>query len=352
MSKDPTAVASDQAPSRASWIVRLGWRVKRARRRALFLVVRGLVLFPMSLLPLGPARRLGSFLGGVAHALSGKSRERTREHLRIAFQKEKGESFVRITSRDVFRNLGRVGAESLVLDRLGPAWIPRLVSAVEGEQHLELLRGPGPGAIVLTPHFGQFELLAAWFYGQADGVVVERRSRGSAFAEYIRERRARLGIVAVDQSESPRKLLRLLADGKSVGLLPDQDIDRLPGIFVPFFGRDAYTTTAPASLARAAGSPLIPACARWDGTGYRVIIDDPIFVSKTADREADVLAGTLAWSRAIEEIIRRDPAQWAWMHQRWKTTPARLEDKRRRREERRARGAGTLSDLPRREARA
>ena len=116
-------------------------------------------------------------------------------------------------------------------------------------------------------------------------------------------------------------------------MLPDQDVDKVGGIFVPFFGREAYTPTGPASLARAARVPIIPFFMIWMGRKYRVRIGRPIVVPHTERKKEDLLEGTLLWSKVFEEVIRAHPDQWVWIHRRWRTTPERLEERRKRRAE-------------------
>jgi Kdo2-lipid IVA lauroyltransferase/acyltransferase len=134
--------------------------------------------------------------------------------------------------------------------------------------------------------------------------------------------RRRFGMEIVYQDESPRKLLRALRDGKIVALLADQDVPRLDGVFVPFFGRPAYTPTGPAALAVASGAELVLAhTLRVGRDRHRLVVTEPIAFDRS-DRDRAILEGTRAWCAMLERVIREHPEQWVWMHRRWRTAPA------------------------------
>ncbi len=313
--------------------MRLIWKVKRARRKALFFVFRT-VVFPLSYLPLSALRRVGIAAGWIGFHLLSRPRKTASENLKIAFGDEATPTFRRNVVRRMFCGFGRIMGESVAFDRLGQDRVNELVLGSSGFEHVERLMAEGRGGVIATPHFGNFELFASWCFLRSDGVVIERRSKGSPFTAYIRRRRDRLGLKTVDQASSPRHLLRTLTSGNFIGVLPDQDMDTLAGMFVPFFEKDAFTTTAPAFLARSAKVPIVPAFMIWDGHGYHACFKPPLEVPRTGDKVADLLQGTRAWSKVFESVIREHPEQWAWIHKRWKTTPAGLQEKKDRRRKR------------------
>ncbi len=93
------------------------------------------------------------------------------------------------------------------------------------------------------------------------------------------------------------------------------------GVPAPFFGRDALTTPVPASLALKMGSALVPvSCVRLDGAHFRMTIHPPITIKPSGNNERDVLALTAKMNAKIEEVVRKRPSQWLWVHRRW-TTP-------------------------------
>jgi len=112
-----------------------------------------------------------------------------------------------------------------------------------------------------------------------------------------------------------REALKLLKGGGHIGMLVDQKQDE--GIAVPFFGRDAMTTTAPATFARRLDLPIGAArVVRLKGAYFRVFVEE-VAVEKTGDMEADIAATTRRISAMIERWIREHPEQWFWVHRRW-----------------------------------
>jgi KDO2-lipid IV(A) lauroyltransferase len=116
--------------------------------------------------------------------------------------------------------------------------------------------------------------------------------------------------------------LRAFKRGEAVGILMDQNMMADEGAFVPFFGRPACTTTAPARLARRAGVPIVLGLVIWDSElrKYRLRFD-PVDWIKRDIAEDEILANTANFTRLIENYVRRYPDHWLWVHRRWKTRP-------------------------------
>ena len=120
--------------------------------------------------------------------------------------------------------------------------------------------------------------------------------------------------------ESPKKLLRVLKNGGMIGILADQDVDSVDGVFVKFFGHDAFTPVAPVKIALATGAKIVPAfVVRKSDNSYRFVAEKPMTLSSSGDKEADVKRYTQEWTDTLEKHIRKDPEQWVWVHKRWKT---------------------------------
>jgi KDO2-lipid IV(A) lauroyltransferase len=122
-----------------------------------------------------------------------------------------------------------------------------------------------------------------------------------------------------------RAIIRTLRGGKALGLLVDQDVD-VQGVFVPFFGRLAYTPRAAADLALRFRAPVVVATIHRLGPrardGHRLEMTEIPFDADAPDREAEVVRLTGACTAALEAAIRRHPEEWVWMHERWKRRPA------------------------------
>jgi KDO2-lipid IV(A) lauroyltransferase len=121
-----------------------------------------------------------------------------------------------------------------------------------------------------------------------------------------------------------RAIIKVLKGGGGLGMLVDQDTD-IQGVFVPFFGRLAHSARAPADLALRFGSPiLMGTCHRRGphaGDGLQLEFSEIPYDPDAPDREAEVIRITAACQAVLEDAIRRFPADWVWMHDRWRTQP-------------------------------
>ncbi|MEL7369022.1 MAG: lysophospholipid acyltransferase family protein [Myxococcota bacterium] len=177
--------------------------------------------------------------------------------------------------------------------------------------------GEGAGAILVTGHIGNWELLAQRIVAEGiDGVTVVRSAPNPYIGRWLARIRAEGGIEAIGRGtrSTPRAVLAALRRGALVGLLIDQKTD-LPSVEVPFFGRPAPTPIAAAALALRKGCPIVVATIQRGSAGRH-----RIHVARL-ERHADdgVREVTARLSKALENAIRQAPEQWIWLHDRWNT---------------------------------
>lgn len=273
------------------------------------------------ILPRKGAIRIGETLGAIQFRLDGGRRRRTLDNLRAAYAGEKSEAELADIARRCFRHFGRIGAEAMTFRTLGPRSVGTLIR-YEGLEHLREAYGRGKGVLVVSGHFGNWELVAlmqgwigfplALITRPLDNATLERR---------LAEIRSLSGNTVVHRQGAVRAMLQSLRRGIGVAIVIDQDA-KDTGIFVPFFGRLASTTPTPALVALRTGAPIVPVFAvpRADG-GYDICYEPPIPEPNTGDREADVRELTLRMTEALERWVRRYPHLWSWMHRRWRTRP-------------------------------
>lgn len=295
---------------------------KKIYRYPLYLLVRG-AAWLLGLIPRPVMLPLARGLGRFGFAVVLRQRNKALANLRTAFGAEKNETEIRGIAREVFENLAETGADLLQFGRLTPEKFARIVDTVEAETVYRRVLGEGNGLISLTAHIGNWEFLAAAMAARGfQGGVLARRIYYDRYNNWIVGLRARAGVPTLYRDDPPKKLFQILRDGKIIGLLPDQDIDSLKSIFVPFFGRPAYTIVAPAKLSIATGAPILPNfLIRTGGGRYRIVLGDLIRPDPSENRDEAVENMTRAWMQACEKVIRAYPGQWAWMHNRWKTRP-------------------------------
>lgn len=278
--------------------------------------LRGIALF----LPRRIGVRLGGSLGGLAFYILRRERYRALKHIELALGNEyEPDELVRIIKVS-FRNLGKNLFEVLKLSRLTRAEVDRMVE-ISGEECLKEAIARGRGVIFITGHLGNWELLAVAVAMRFPLSVVAAPIYDPQLEEVLVRLRKLHSIETVirGQPHSLRRLLTKLQKGGVVGMLMDQDT-RVDGIVVPFFGRGAYTPTGPAILAlRTGAAAVIGHIYRQSDNRHKIIVQGPLHLITTGDREADIQANTARFTQVIEEFVRNYPEQWVWMHERWKT---------------------------------
>jgi Kdo2-lipid IVA lauroyltransferase/acyltransferase len=274
------------------------------------------------LIGIDAASALGGFIG--RHIYSHLPTANTaRQNLKAAYP-DKTPDEIEAIVRQVCDNLGRVVGEYSHLDKmtLGPG--QRI--EIDGTEYADAAIAAGKGVMFISGHLANWEAMpiAAAHLGYEGGLVY-RPPNNPYVARWITKQRGVRGPAEqiTKGAQGTRRIFTLLRRGKSIFMLVDQKT--YEGVPVPFFGRDALTTSAPASLALKMGSALLPtSCKRVNGAHFRMTINPPVTFTPTGDAEADVLALTAKITAAVETMVRKDPAQWLWTHHRW-TTPRDIE---------------------------
>jgi KDO2-lipid IV(A) lauroyltransferase len=279
-----------------------------------------------ALVPLGlvvawlPARLglwVGARLGDLGWAALPGRRAVALENLARAFPERAAAELARI-GRDSFRHLGMNFVESCVFFFRPPARLLSRVS-IDGVQKLEAADALGRGILLLTAHYGNWELLAASHALTRFPLSVVMRPLDSPAFDSILERfRSRSGVELITKRRALPDIVHALRRRRMVGILLDQNASRREGVFVPFFGVPASTSKGMALIALRTGAPVLPVFIRRRPDGRHVVhAGAPVPVPP----DGDVGAFTRAFNEAIEEAIRQAPEQWFWLHRRWKTRP-------------------------------
>lgn len=261
-------------------------------------------------------------MGECAFFLANAQRRKAINNLRLAFGSEKSGREIRSIARGVFRNLGENLFEILNSSKFTSRNIDRYVR-VKGLGIVEKVLSQKRGFIVLSAHFGNWELLAGYFGLKKYPVnVLARRLRYEKYDRWLNGLRSGMGVNVIMRDESAKTILKLLKEGQSIAILADQDISSLDGVFVDFFGRQAFTPTAPVALALATAVPIIPMFIVREKDGHTIYVEEPLELDITGNKDIDIKVNTQKWSKVIEFYIRKYPSQWVWIHERWKTEPA------------------------------
>lgn len=290
----------------------------KLRRYYLYYIGRAAALI-FTLIPLKAGLSIASALGALVFNILPRYRNLTIDNLRAAFGSEKSEAELRDIAKRVFQNLGKNAVELVNLPRLSKEDVRKYVR-IANRERLDAAYAKGKGIIVLTAHLGSWEMMAAALRDyDCPGVTIGRRIYFKKYDEYLNYIRKSHDVEVIYRDDSPRKMLKTLKQNWIVGIVADQDVDSVDGVFVNFFGRQAYTPAGPVGLARASGAVLLPVFIIREKCGHTLFIDEPIELRDTGDKEADLIYNTQKWSNVVESYIRKYPEQWVWMHRRWKT---------------------------------
>jgi KDO2-lipid IV(A) lauroyltransferase len=306
-----------EAPPRRRTLWRRFRRATRGPRNAVLARLLYWVARSFGALPVPVALALGRTLGTVAHAVLGRPRRFALAHMALAFP-ELDEAARRALVRETFRHAGQSYAELGVYPKLAR---DLEYVRIEGDA-LDVALARGGGAIVITGHVGNWELLAATIARRGTPLtVVARRVRDAHFDALITRFRGDAGM-SVLLRDDPRFLSQVrdaLAQNRVVALLIDQD-SRGGGVFVPFFGRPAHTPPGAAILALRTKAPVVSVFIHRRPGGGHTIVFDAIPIEPGAG-PGRVTALTAQFTAAIEAAIRRSPAEWVWWHERWRRQP-------------------------------
>ena len=211
---------------------------------------------------------------------------------------------------------GRTFAETAVMDRLTPA-SGRI--DIVGAERLEAIRASGRPVVFVAGHMANIETMAAVLVASGIPVQVTYRAANNPYVDaQIIAARARYGIklFAPKGGDGARELLAGMGRGESVALMNDQKFSEGPEVV--FFGQPVNAAPGPSRLALRFGTVLQPmSVVRLPGVRFRVTAHDPIQITPTGDRQADIATGVQAITTFIEERVREHPVDWFWVHKRW-----------------------------------
>jgi KDO2-lipid IV(A) lauroyltransferase len=290
-------------------------RLRYVAEAAPFFLFMGL----FRLLGIDAASALGGFIGRHVFYRITPVIDRARENLRAAYP-EMNPAETESIVREMCDNLGRTVAEYPHLDKLRLHDLnPRL--QIAGTEHAEAAIAAGKGLMFISGHFANWEAMPVMATQLGyEGGLVYRPPNNPYVDRFISKMRASAGpkIQIGKGAQGTRKIFTMLRRGLAILMLVDQKTDQ--GVAVPFFGREAMTTPAPAALALKLGSALLPTSnERLKGARFRMTIHPSIPFAPTGDHNADVQALTAKINAVMEDCVRENPSQWLWIHRRWTT---------------------------------
>jgi KDO2-lipid IV(A) lauroyltransferase len=224
--------------------------------------------------------------------------------------------------RRLYEHLGWMVTEILALQR-DPAQALEWVEEVRGAERAEEVFAGKKGLLFLSGHYGNWELLAAWYaqYMKQRGMdgfyIVSQNMRDKDLSRLVARYRLNAGIRLLPKNTPTLEIVRLLRSGKHIAVLAD--ISWLGGTVLPFMGHPCTHTTGPAALGTLASVPIVPvAIYRRGPFRHAVEFFPPLAVPEEKNRRVRIEILTREVSAALEKMIAPQPELWFWLHNRWK----------------------------------
>jgi len=284
-------------------------------------VVAGTLLGLARWLPRPALVAIGESMGEAAFRLDRKHTRVAIENLATAFGDALSPSERRRIARACWRHYGRITADAAAFPRLRPTDIGTSIR-YEGLEAVKAAYAEGRGVLVISGHFGHWELTA---YMQGFLVLpmtlITKPMENPKLERMLAALRLGSGNRVVAKDNAMREAVRSLARSVGVAVMIDQDA-RGAGIFVPFFGRLSSSIPTVGMLHLRTGAAVVATFSypEADG-GWRIVYERMTFPGLSGDRDRDVRRITEETTTLLEARIRQRPELWMWMHRRWKTPP-------------------------------
>jgi Kdo2-lipid IVA lauroyltransferase/acyltransferase len=276
----------------------------------------------LGLLPRSAARFVGASFAAAAYEVRAPLRRAAMINLRLAFP-EWSDTQRKHAVQRMIQQIGWMAGEFSQFPRYTREKIERIV-ILDGQENFDAAQRRGKGVLFLTGHMSAWEVapFAHALYGHPLHFLVRPIANRRVDA-LINGYRCLSGNRPIEKNRSARAILKVLGDGGTVGILSDHNSSIEEGVFVPFFGVLASTTSGLARIALRTDAAVLPGFLSWDDAlrKYRLRFEPAVELVRSGDEEADVVENTARFTQVIEAYVRAHPDQWLWVHKRWKTRP-------------------------------
>lgn len=286
-----------------------------------YIALRTLVVF-LYLFDVDTNLNTACFLGRGLWRYYHRGQKRALDNLRASFP-ERSEQWIWETGRRSFEQIAMLAVDVLFMPRLVKRNNWREYSRFKNAERLKWLIREGRGVLMLTGHYGNFEIMGYMLGLFGFNVYsIARPLDNKLISRYLYGVRQRGGQKIIDKKGASELMANLTSNGAALGFIADQDAGR-KGIFVDFFGRKASTYKSIGLLAITNNVPIAVAYSRrFDNRFYFEIgVKRIIFPEEWAEKDDPLEWVTAEYTKAIEEFVREDPSQYWWLHRRWKHQP-------------------------------
>ena len=280
-----------------------------------FVVIIGYVVRHISL---KAALKLGSVIGKIAFTVVKKRRQIALSNLRMIF-KDKSEDEINEIAQKSFVNLGKTLVEFLRLPKYDKHQLMDMVK-LDGEENLRQAISSGKGILIITAHFGNWELIfhiLTSFTDRLSGVA--QRFKNHWFDRLVNGYRVIHGGEIIEKADAIKQIITHLRKGYCSIILSDQNAGD-SGILINFMGVPASIAKGPVMFAMRTDSIILNVFdIRQDDDSHIISISKPIMIKHSGDLQEDIKKYTVEIAKSLESIIYKYPSQWLWMHNRWKS---------------------------------
>jgi KDO2-lipid IV(A) lauroyltransferase len=278
------------------------------------------ILFLVNLFPYRLAVKAGSFMGRLIYYIP-VLKKTVYKGLNTAFTSEKSQGEIKRIAKESFKHFGRLCFEAMKLMKFTKDDLSKLIKLNNNEEFIEDFNR-GKGMILICSHLANWEILGAgWsnFGIKADAIV--RPLDNILLDKHVENMRKRFGMGVIPRKEVIKKGFRAIKEGKGIVFLMDQNTVKNP-VFVPFFNYDAATVSGPAIFSYKFDCPVgLSWDVRNNDNTHSLYYKRLEIKRDIKDRDEFIKYHTAYFTNEIEKIIRENPEQWLWLHERWKTRP-------------------------------
>ncbi len=295
-------------------------KLKKKIKRALTVFLTKTAIFCFNIIHRQFAILIGASIGLIAWKFLKKEQKNVFNNLTTVYGDSLTDNQKIEIGRSFFINSGKNIADVFRFQKYYHKQIKPLIT-VEGLEHFDAAFKKGKGVFGVTGHIGNFELLAVWMHDAGYEVaVIGREMYDKRMDKLLIDNRTAMGLTNIATTESPKKLIKWLKDGKTIGVLIDNDSSRVRSMFIPAFGKPSNTPIGQSIIGLKIGAAFVPlACVRIDNNHYKIILKPEVTIKRTDNFDDDVYNITLKCTQALEEIINEYKDQWIWIHNRWHT---------------------------------
>ena len=262
-------------------------------------------------------------IAAIGYLVARKQRKIALESLSMAFGQDKSSPQIKQIAKECFTFMAKSGVELIFLmDR--PALLRRRVEII-GREYLDTVLSRGKGVILVTAHFGNFPVMMAKLSLEGYKIAgIMRPMRDNRVEKLFLAKRDRLGIKII--YSQPRKAcvensIRSLRNNELLFIPLDQNFGT-GGVFVDFFGRKAATATGPVVLAKRTDAVILVCfIVRQKDDTHKIVFEPPLNLEEGKTNQETIIINVQRLTNIIESYIRRYPAEWGWIHRRWKSKP-------------------------------